>query len=94
VFVAAAACALATASVAQTATPPGADKSATTRTLEAGAKALQRTSPLEPIDIHLVGFHPRRSTRSGRFSPTTTARRSTRISRSACCSTATVATRT
>ena len=58
VFVAAAACALATASVAQTATPPGADKSATTRTLEAGAKALQRTSPLGPIDIHLVGFHP------------------------------------
>jgi hypothetical protein len=57
-FVAAAACALASASVAQTATPPGADKSATTRTLEAGAKALQRTSPLGPMDIHLVGFHP------------------------------------
>ena len=43
---------------AQPSAPPGADKSATTRTLEAGAKALQRTSPLGPMDIHLVGFHP------------------------------------
>ena len=43
---------------AQSSTPPGADKSATTRTLEAGAKVLQRTSPLGPMDIHLVGFHP------------------------------------
>jgi len=38
--------------------PPGADKSITTRTLEAGAKALQRNSPLGPMDIYLVGFHP------------------------------------
>ena len=52
------ACAVSTTLEAQTATPPGADKSATTRTLEAGAKALQRTSPLGPMDIHLVGFHP------------------------------------
>ena len=57
-WVAVAACALATASAAQPARPPGADKSATTRTLEAGAKLLQRTSPLGPMDIHLVGFHP------------------------------------
>jgi len=57
-LIAVAACASATATLAQPSTPPGADKSATTRTLEAGAKALQRTSPLGPMDIHLVGFHP------------------------------------
>jgi hypothetical protein len=40
------------------AAPPGEDKSATTRTLEAGAKLLQRTAPLAPMDVYLVGFHP------------------------------------
>jgi hypothetical protein len=40
------------------AAPPGDDKSATTRTLEAGAKLLQRSAPLAPMDVYLVGFHP------------------------------------
>jgi hypothetical protein len=44
--------------VAQTQKPPGEDKTAKTRTLEAGAKALRRNSPLGPMDIYLVGFHP------------------------------------
>jgi hypothetical protein len=45
--------------LAQTAVdPPGDDKSTKTRVLELGAKALQSTSPLGPMDIHLVGFHP------------------------------------
>lgn len=39
-------------------TPPGAPKSGSTRVLEAGAKLLQGNSPLAPMDIHLVGFHP------------------------------------
>lgn len=38
--------------------PPGAPKTAGTRLLEAGAKLLQHDSPLAPMDIHLVGFHP------------------------------------
>jgi hypothetical protein len=38
--------------------PAGEEKSAKTRTLEAGARALQRNSPLGPMDIYLVGFHP------------------------------------
>lgn len=37
---------------------PGAPKTASTRLLEAGAKVLQHNSPLAPMDIHLVGFHP------------------------------------
>jgi len=41
-----------------TTTPPGADKSAKTRALETGAKLLQRQSPLGPMDVYLVGFHP------------------------------------
>jgi hypothetical protein len=44
--------------VAQSQKPPGGDKTAKTRTLEAGAKALQRNSPLGPMDVYLVGFHP------------------------------------
>jgi hypothetical protein len=44
--------------VAQTQRPPGEDKTAKTRTLEAGAKALQRNTPLGPMDVYLVGFHP------------------------------------
>ena len=44
--------------VAQTRKPPGEDKTVKTRTLEAGAKALQRNSPLGPLDVYLVGFHP------------------------------------
>jgi hypothetical protein len=43
---------------AQQARPPGAEKSAKTTTLEAGAKLLQRNSPLAPMDVYLVGFHP------------------------------------
>ena len=38
--------------------PPGDEKSSKTSVLEAGARLLQRTSPLGPMDIHLVGFHP------------------------------------
>lgn len=38
--------------------PPGEPKSARTRTLEAGAKVLQRNAPLGAMDIHLSGFHP------------------------------------
>ncbi|TCS35608.1 uncharacterized protein DUF1264 [Paucimonas lemoignei] len=38
--------------------PPGAGKSAKTRTLEAGAKVLQSNAPIEGFDIYLVGFHP------------------------------------
>jgi hypothetical protein len=38
--------------------PPGADKSAKTRALEAGAKLLQGNSPLGSMDVYLVGFHP------------------------------------
>jgi hypothetical protein len=44
--------------VAQSQKPPGEDKTAKTRTLEAGAKALQRNSPLGPMDVYMVGFHP------------------------------------
>jgi hypothetical protein len=40
------------------ATVPGAPKTASTRLLEVGAKVLQHNSPLGPMDIHLVGFHP------------------------------------
>ena len=43
---------------AQTQKPPGEDKTAKTRTLEAGAKVLQRNAPLGPMDVYLVGFHP------------------------------------
>lgn len=47
------------ATIAQAAPqPPGDEKSAKTSVLEAGAKLLQSTSPLNPMDIHLVGFHP------------------------------------
>ncbi len=38
--------------------PPGADKSLKTRVLEAGAKLLQSSNPLAPMDVYLVGFHP------------------------------------
>ena len=48
---------LATQATAQ-AVPPGEEKSGTTRALELGAKLLQGSSPLGPMDIHLVGFHP------------------------------------
>lgn len=48
----------ATTVVAQETRPPGAEKSATTRALVAGAKLLQSNSPLGPMDVYLVGFHP------------------------------------
>src|SRR5687768_4828261 len=38
--------------------PAGEPKSAKTRLLEAGARLLQGTPPLEGFDIYLVGFHP------------------------------------
>jgi len=38
--------------------PPGEAKSAKTRTLETGARALQTRSPLNGFNIYLVGFHP------------------------------------
>lgn len=41
-----------------TSQPPGSEKSAETLTLELGAKILQGNSPLGPMDIYLVGFHP------------------------------------
>jgi hypothetical protein len=48
---------VAAAAVAGTSTP-GEEKSGTTRALELGAKALQRSAPLAPMDVYLVGFHP------------------------------------
>jgi hypothetical protein len=39
-------------------TPPGAEESAKTDVLEAGAKALQDNGPLAKMDVYLVGFHP------------------------------------
>ncbi len=41
--------------------PPGADTTARTDVLKAGAKALQSDSPLDPMDVYLVGFHPIKS---------------------------------
>lgn len=40
------------------AAPPGASKSAKTKTLETGAKVMQGNAPLKPFDVYLVGFHP------------------------------------
>jgi hypothetical protein len=49
---------LAAAGAAHGAEPPGDEKTGTTRALEAGARVLQRNTPLGPMDIYLVGFHP------------------------------------
>lgn len=38
--------------------PPGREETAKTRTLEAGAAALQTDAPLGPMNVYLVGFHP------------------------------------
>ena len=38
--------------------PAGAETSAKTDVLKTGAKALQKDSPLDPMDVYLVGFHP------------------------------------
>jgi hypothetical protein len=38
--------------------PPGAEKSARTEMLEAGAEALQSSGPPERLSLHLVGLHP------------------------------------
>jgi len=38
--------------------PAGAPKAPATAALEAGARALQDTAPVEALDMHLVGFHP------------------------------------
>jgi len=46
------------AETATKATPPGAEKTAKTRTLEVGAKVLQSHSPVAKMDIYLNGFHP------------------------------------
>jgi hypothetical protein len=42
----------------QEGSPPGSDKTARTRALEAGARLLQAQAPLQPMDVYLVGFHP------------------------------------
>ncbi|MCC4598704.1 OBAP family protein [Xanthomonas melonis] len=39
-------------------TPPGAEETAKTDVLEAGAKVLQSNGPVGKLDIYLVGFHP------------------------------------
>ena len=38
--------------------PAGTPKAPATAVLEAGARALQDTAPVEGLDMHLVGFHP------------------------------------
>ena len=38
--------------------PPGEPKSPPTRALELGSRLLQGNSPLAPMDVYLVGFHP------------------------------------
>jgi hypothetical protein len=38
--------------------PPGRDTTLKTEALELGAKVLQSGSPLDPMDVYLVGFHP------------------------------------
>jgi hypothetical protein len=38
--------------------PPGADETTKTEVLEAGAALLQTDSPLDPMNVYLVGFHP------------------------------------
>lgn len=38
--------------------PPGAEESARTDALEAGAALLQNNGPLAKMDVYLVGFHP------------------------------------
>jgi hypothetical protein len=38
--------------------PAGAETSPKTDVLKAGAKAVQTDSPLDPMDVYLVGFHP------------------------------------
>ena len=40
------------------ATPAGQPTSGTTKTLEAGARALQTIAPLRQMTVYLVGFHP------------------------------------
>lgn len=46
------------AQTAPSVVPPGADKSLKTEALVAGARLLQGNSPLAPMDVYLVGFHP------------------------------------
>jgi hypothetical protein len=38
--------------------PAGSAKTTDTKALEAGARLLQRNSPLHGFDMYLVGFHP------------------------------------
>jgi hypothetical protein len=52
------ACTATLAQVPDRASPPGADKSAKTQTLELGAKALQGNVPVAKMDVYLNGFHP------------------------------------
>ena len=49
---------LSVACFAQTPLVPGAPKSGKTITLEAGAKLLQSSAPLQTFDVYLNGFHP------------------------------------
>lgn len=46
------------AQAATRAQPPGADKTAKTKTLEVGAKVLQGNAPVTKMDTYLDGFHP------------------------------------
>lgn len=69
--------------------PPGADKSVTTRLLERGAKTLQGNRPVDTMDIYLSGIHPMKNRPEMQMGPTTSAIKSTKILRSARCSTAT-----
>ncbi len=50
--------ALAQEAIAPKTAPAGGEKSAKTKTLEAGAKTLQDNAPVQGFDIYLVGFHP------------------------------------
>lgn len=38
--------------------PAGSDTSAKTDVLKTGAKVMQKDSPLDPMDVYVVGFHP------------------------------------
>src|SRR5690606_9655410 len=38
--------------------PAGSQETASTKTLEAGAKAMQSSYPVSQMDIYMVGFHP------------------------------------
>src|SRR5690242_1370764 len=69
--------------------PAGRQESGTTRTLEAGAKALQSNSPVAGMDIYLVGFHPMKERPERQMEAHHYCRQVNEISRNASCSTET-----